>query len=200
MKLSYNLVAKANKKSHAHNKRYYDRRTKQRKFSINDLVYLYNPAFKQALSKKFSKKWRGPYRLSKKITDLNYEITDPQGKKQVVHTNRLKRAYNSEFWTPQQKQKTPKQKPKRLTKTRDDETNSEFRLGHFPLRTPHYAAERIEPEPPDDNSPHTPHVTPQPIALLHPNVMIQVTISQLHQGRERTPDHKIRTPTYSFQS
>jgi len=51
------------------------------------------------------------YRVTKKIIDLNYEITDPQGKEQVVHINRLKRAYNSEIWTPQQKQKTPKINP-----------------------------------------------------------------------------------------
>ena len=185
LKLAYNLVDKANKKSHLHNKRYCDRRTKQRKFSINDLAYLYNPAFKQGLSKKFSKKFRSPYRVSKKITDLNYEITDSLGKKQIVHINRLKRAYNSEFWTPQQKQKTPKQKHKRLTKTRDEETDFEFRLGPFPPTTPHHAAERIEPVPPDDHSPHTPHVTPQPIETPASERHDPSYHPQLHLGREK---------------
>ena len=88
--------------------------------------------------------------------------------------------------TPAEAEDT-KNKPNRLTKTRDDGTDSEFRLGLFPLTTPHYAAERIEPEPPDDRNPHTPHVTPQPLDTLHQNVMIQVTIPQLHLGREKNP-------------
>ena len=58
LKLSYELVVKANKRSHDRNKRYYDRKTKLRKFQINDLVYLYNPAKKPGLSRKVWKPWQ----------------------------------------------------------------------------------------------------------------------------------------------
>jgi len=39
LKLAYKLVAKANRKSHQSKKRYYDRKTKPRKFKVNELVY-----------------------------------------------------------------------------------------------------------------------------------------------------------------
>ena len=46
-------VARANKKTYLNNKFWYDRKAKQRKFEVNDLVYLYNPAMKPGLSRKF---------------------------------------------------------------------------------------------------------------------------------------------------
>jgi hypothetical protein len=46
-------VARANKKSYLNNKFWYDRKAKQRKFEVNDFVYLYNPAMKPGLSRKF---------------------------------------------------------------------------------------------------------------------------------------------------
>ena len=58
LKLAYELVAKANKTSHYRNKRYYDRKTKLPNFDMNDLVYLYNPAKKPGLSRKFWKPWQ----------------------------------------------------------------------------------------------------------------------------------------------
>ena len=58
LKLAYELVAKANKRSHDRNRRYYDPKTKLRKFQMNDLVYLYNPAKKPRLSRKFWKPWQ----------------------------------------------------------------------------------------------------------------------------------------------
>jgi len=95
LNLAYKLVAKANRKAHQNNKRLYDRRAKVRNFEENDLVYLYNPAKKPGLTRKFHKPWTGPFKIVKKISDLNYRIVDQNGKLQVVHVNRLKRAYNT---------------------------------------------------------------------------------------------------------
>jgi len=46
LRLAYNLVKKAKKKSHLKNKRLYDRKAKLRSFQTGDIVYLYNPAKK----------------------------------------------------------------------------------------------------------------------------------------------------------
>jgi hypothetical protein len=54
LRLAYKLAAQANRKSHLNNKRLYDRKAKTRKFEVQDLVYLYNPALKPGLSKKFA--------------------------------------------------------------------------------------------------------------------------------------------------
>jgi hypothetical protein len=98
--LAYKSVARPNRSSHSRNKKLYDRKATQRRFETEDLVYLYNPAIKPGLSREFSKPWTGPYKVRVKISDLNYEIIDQKGRKQVVHINRQKRAYDSNFRKP----------------------------------------------------------------------------------------------------
>ena len=94
LNLAYKLVAEANRKSHQNNKRLYDRRAKVREFKENGLVYFYNPAKKEKLgfTRKFHRPWAGPFKVIKKISDLNYKIVDQNNKQQVVHVNRMKRA------------------------------------------------------------------------------------------------------------
>jgi len=53
LRSAYKLVRGANSRSHQNNKEYYDRKAKFRKFEVNDLVYLHNPAIEPGLSKKF---------------------------------------------------------------------------------------------------------------------------------------------------
>ena len=108
LRTAYKLVAKANKSSHQRNKKLYDRKAKARSFEVNDLVYLFTPATKPGLTRKFRKPWKGPYQITKKISDLNYELVDQRNKKSVVHVNRLKKAYNQDHWNSRPKQKTVK--------------------------------------------------------------------------------------------
>jgi len=58
------------------NNKGYDRIAKLRNIEENDLVYLYNPANKPGLTRKFHKPWKGPFKIVKKISDLNYRIVD----------------------------------------------------------------------------------------------------------------------------
>jgi hypothetical protein len=71
-------------------KRLYDRKAKQRHFAVNDIVYLFNPAMKVGLTKKFRQVWSGPYRITRRISEWNYEIMSQDGRKWVVHVNRIK--------------------------------------------------------------------------------------------------------------
>jgi hypothetical protein len=50
-----------------------------------------------------------------------------------------------------------------LTKPRDEEAEHEFKLGHFPLTSLGYSAERTEPEPSVDHNPNTSHIAQQPM-------------------------------------
>ena len=77
------------RKSHANNKRYYDRRAKDREFSVGECVDFYNPAVKAGVSAKFRRPWVGPWRITVRKSRLNYEIMNQQGKRTVVHVNRL---------------------------------------------------------------------------------------------------------------
>jgi hypothetical protein len=61
-------------------------------------VYLYSPAIKAGRSAKFRKCWSGPWRVTKRKSPLNFEIVNRQGRRVIVHVNRLKRAYNPNGW------------------------------------------------------------------------------------------------------
>jgi hypothetical protein len=102
---AYKVVAKSNQRSHQHNKELYDRKAKIRTFEVNDLVYLYLPVKKPGITKKFARKRAGPFQVTKKISDLNYEIISQKDKKHLVHINRLKKAYNQNIWKPKQNKK-----------------------------------------------------------------------------------------------
>jgi hypothetical protein len=93
LRSAYKLVRENSRKSHETNKRYYDRRGKERIFKPGDSVYLFSPAKKPGQSSKFWIPWTGPYVVAARISKLNYCIKSTQGKESVVHVNRMKRAY-----------------------------------------------------------------------------------------------------------
>ena len=103
---AYTAVAKANKKAHRNNQRFYDRKTKTCHFEVNGLVYLYTPALEAGQTKKFQKIWSGPYKISRKISELNYEIFNQDDKKIIVHVYQLKKWHSQSLWEPRRNQKT----------------------------------------------------------------------------------------------
>ena len=55
-------------------------------------MYLYNPARKPGQCHKFHKLWTGPFKVTAKLSDLNYETVSLKHRKQIVHINLLKTA------------------------------------------------------------------------------------------------------------
>jgi len=163
LRLAYRVAAKANRKSHLNNKRLYDRKAKPREFEVQDLVYLYNPALKPGLTRNFAKPWIGPCQITKKISELNYEIVDLKGKGQVVHINRLKKSFNPELWNPKPRQKPERNAPRRLAKSQNANVNSQddFKIGPYPLVCPQNSEAGTEYEQLVDHSPDTPDLTQQ---------------------------------------
>ena len=145
LKTAYKLAAKANRKSHQNNKRLYDRKAKLRKFQVTDMVYLYHPARKPGLTKKFHLPWTGPFQITKKISDLNFEIADQNGKRQVVHVNRLKKAYSFDSWKSKQNQRPAKKPRKSPTKHLNEDTENEVQIRSFPLQRNAQVLEGFEP-------------------------------------------------------
>jgi len=160
LKLACKSVAKANRKSHQRNKRYYDRKAKPRQFTVNELVYLHNPATKPGLTRKFSKSWQGPYKVTKKLSDLNYEIIDQYGKKHIVHVNRLKRTYSSEQWMPKSERKPARKLQRNRTQNYSESEDNGYQVRPFPLVSTEYLTGRSEPETPAPHVPSPPHITP----------------------------------------
>jgi hypothetical protein len=112
------------------------------------LVYLYNPALKSCLTRKFAKPWIGPCKITMKISELNYEIVDSKGKRQVVHFNRLKQSFNPEFWNPKPRQKPVRNVPRKVAKPQRANGNSQDddRIGPYPLVCPQNSEARTEHE------------------------------------------------------
>ena len=92
---AYEVDIKLNtrKFSRVRQKAYYDRNTKLVTFSVGDYVYLKEMAVGFGKSKTFRTRWRGPYLITKRFSDLNYQIQIKPGKLVIVNINRLKRCY-----------------------------------------------------------------------------------------------------------
>ena len=79
--------------AHKRQKDYYDRRTWGERFKPGDSVWLWSPAVKKGIAPKFYEPWTGPYKVTKRLSDVTYEILDvAQKSKKVVHFDRLKKA------------------------------------------------------------------------------------------------------------
>jgi len=88
---------------------------------------------KPGLSRKFNKPWSGLHKITRVVTQLNYEIVDQNNKKQTVHINKLKLAYDSEAWKPKLERKNVKQFRKKTNILSEEEENNETKPGSHPL-------------------------------------------------------------------
>jgi transposase InsO family protein len=59
-------------------------------FNIGDEVLLYDPTTQKGLSRKLVQRWKGPYIIIEKHSDVTYAIMK-DGRKQVVHVERLRK-------------------------------------------------------------------------------------------------------------
>ena len=82
---------KEHRKSHENKKKSYERQAKHRQFQDRDYVYLYNSTRKPGLSRKFHKSWAGPFKITARISNLNYEILGHNDRKLAVHLTDLRR-------------------------------------------------------------------------------------------------------------
>jgi hypothetical protein len=139
----------------------YDRKAKLRSFQTGD-VYLYNPAKKTWKCFKFHKYWTGPFKITAKLSNLNYEITS-MNKTQVVHVNRLQIAHNPEIWEPKQKPGNPKIRPKKEITNSEGLEEYEVQIGSRPLLKTGPPQERFEPRTPPSQTPSTPDYVQQAV-------------------------------------
>ena len=81
LRTAYEMAREQSRRSHATNKRYYEKHAKHREYEVGDTVYLYNPAVKKGVSTKFWRPWQGPWRVTEKKSRLNYAIVDQLGRR-----------------------------------------------------------------------------------------------------------------------
>jgi hypothetical protein len=158
------------------------------------------------LTRKVAKPWIGPCQITKKISELNYEIVDKKGRRQVVHSNRLKKSFNPELWNPKPRQKPERNAPRRLAKPQNANGNSQgdFKIGPYPLVCPQTSKARTEHELLVDHSPDT-LTSPNSLSILQfPKETIPVIIlitplsrSELQTSRTHPPLTGLRAKTLS---
>lgn len=70
----------------------YDRNTKPVTFDVGDKVWVYTPKPRKGLSKKLRHFWFGPYRITKKMSPVHFELTTCDNRKvsTSIHANRMK--------------------------------------------------------------------------------------------------------------
>jgi len=108
---------------------------------------------KPGRSRKFYRPWAGPFKVIKSISELNYEIIDQKGKKQVVHINRLKIADNFELWKPKAKQNSEKNLPRTEAEETSEAEDSVWKPRSLPLACADCTANNGERENPPGQSP-----------------------------------------------
>ncbi|RWR99448.1 hypothetical protein B4U79_17022, partial [Dinothrombium tinctorium] len=78
-----------------HNEKYVKRKRLQRSYKVGELVPLRRPLLKVGRSKKLMMRYVRPLRLTKRISDINYELINLKGpfRRYIVHISQLKRYY-----------------------------------------------------------------------------------------------------------
>ena len=197
LQLAYKAVKKAKRQSYLNNRRLYDWKVKLRSFQSEDLVYLYNSARKPGKCCKFHKFWTGPFKITTKLSDLNYEIISLNHKKQIVHVNRLKKAYDPEIWKPKQEPEAPKKRiNKGSPKSENQEEEEDIRIGSFPLLEIHPRETGVEPGTLPGQDPDTPESAQQRIDTPHserrdPNCESPSTSRSRREFRDARPEYHL---------
>ena len=83
------LVAKHSANSQQKQKQHYDRSAKCRSFEVGDQVFALLPT----AANKLKLRWTGPYKVSKKVSPVDYEVEMPgkRHEKKVYHVNLMKK-------------------------------------------------------------------------------------------------------------
>ena len=78
-------------KSAVRQKTAYNRKSNDHKLQVGDFVWLHDPAKKKGVSPKLQLRWKGPFLIVSKLSDVTMRIQmSPRAKPMVVHVDRLK--------------------------------------------------------------------------------------------------------------
>ena len=90
---AYETVREKLNLAHEQQKDYYDRRSRGSRYQSGDSVWLWNPATQKGVAPKFHEPWTGPSKVTKRLSDVTYEIFDARRQTtKIVHFYRLKKS------------------------------------------------------------------------------------------------------------
>lgn len=91
MEEAHHLVRKHMDREMARQKKSHDKTLNWHKFKENENVYVFFPIRKGGCSPKFTCYWRGPFRVLKRYSDVNYLVNcGRRGRAQVIHVERMR--------------------------------------------------------------------------------------------------------------
>jgi hypothetical protein len=147
LKEAYEVVGKLNKVGKEKQKMYYDKNTKLRTFEKGDYVYLKEMAIGAGKSKKFRERWRGPFLIIQRYSDLNYQIRIKPGKIATVNITRLKKCHDPSRSKKDGKRTVPFPERKQTVSEWDNSDDEPLHLLVRPKLIPasdHRLQERVE--------------------------------------------------------
>ena len=84
--------------AHRRQNNYYDRRIHGKHFKPNENVWLWSPVIPKGVAPKFHEPWTGPLKVTKRLSDVTYEILDVGRKTtKIVHFDPLKESIVKPF-------------------------------------------------------------------------------------------------------
>lgn len=99
LRFSFAKAKEENEKARRRQKEQYDKRAKALEYKIGDKVLLDVRVVANGDSKKFTSKFKGPYRVIRVFKNFTVDIADNSYKIQKVHMNRLKPLLETMLWT-----------------------------------------------------------------------------------------------------
>ena len=99
LKEAYQVVRKNNKMDRERQKEYYNRRTKLVTFQPGDMVYLKEMMNSRKKCAKFRIRWKGPYEVIRRLSDLNY-LVKLSRTKEIVNVNKMKKCFRQTALRP----------------------------------------------------------------------------------------------------
>jgi hypothetical protein len=167
----------------------YNKNTKKIDYKIGDLVYMDCPQTEVDVSKKFQKKYRGPFRIIAEITPVTFKIRElhDKFKEYTVHANRVKHFYDMPSFATQEMYKnisdknttteTPTPSVESKNYPTPHATLLEDEITTIPQNVPGAVFPAIVPqgeaqqEPVEMNVPHVPEVEPNNLEEPVPNII-----------------------------
>ena len=106
LKEAYQVVRENNKIGRERQKKYYNIGKKLVTFQLGDMVYLKEMVKSRQKCAKFRVRWKGPYEVIRRLSDLNYLVKLSSTKDIVVNVNKMKKCFRQTALRPTTKQRS----------------------------------------------------------------------------------------------
>jgi transposase InsO family protein len=100
LKEAYHVTRENNRLGRNRQKEQYDKGTKLTIFKPGDVVYIKEMVRRKRDCPKFRLRWRGPFKVIKRLSDLNYLVKVRRNKEIVVNVNKMKHGYSKTHFSP----------------------------------------------------------------------------------------------------